>query len=140
MIDSTALLSLMTVQDQASFTLLKDLENIFSKQTPKLLQKMAKGVEAEDSVTITRAAHTLKTSCNYLGLVEMVEICRQIEANASRGPSAHFTITMLIQKLENAYFEGVAELNNLIAQVGEKLSLTGQAQSPVGDTGFSERI
>lgn len=139
MIDSTALLSLITVQDQESFVLLKDLENIFSKQTPKLFQQMHRGIEAEDSEVISRAAHTLKTSCRYLGLTEMVELCEEIETNASRGIAAHFTISMLIQKLENAFFDGVTELNTLVSQMGEHLSHSGNLPK-VENLGYSERV
>lgn len=125
MIDSTALLSLITVQDQESFILLKDLENIFSKQTPKIFQQMHCGIETADNELILRAAHTLKTSCRYLGLTEMVEICFQIECNASQTVPDHSKIAMLIQKLENAFLAGLTELNALVLQIGDHLSDTG---------------
>jgi HPt (histidine-containing phosphotransfer) domain-containing protein len=131
MIDSTALLNLITVQDSESFLLVKDLENIFIKQTPKLIQNMYKGIEAEDSDLIKRAAHTLKTSCCYLGLVDMVELCHQIQMSAEKGQSGHFEVSLLVQKLERAYFDGLNDLKSLVAEIGQHIPASQQMTTPL---------
>ena len=122
MIDSTALLSLVTVRDQESFSLVKDLEKIFLAQTPKLFQQMYLGIDLEKGDLISRAAHTLRTSCRYLGILDMVELSQQIEIQASNENVDLQKISELLQKLERAYFEGIVELKTLIASLGNQAS------------------
>lgn len=119
MIDSTALLNLITVRDQESFTLIRDLERIFLTQTPKLFQQMHRGLELKKTDLISRSAHTLKTSCRYLGIFEMSELCKQIEEHAGNGELSFLDISVLLQKLECVYSESVLELKDLISILGK---------------------
>lgn len=120
MIDSAALLNLVAVRDQESFALVRDLERIFLTQTPKLFQQMRKGIELEKTELISRAAHTLKTSCNYLGITEMSDICSLIETHAGNGELSFLDISALLQKLERAYCESTVELKKLISNLGNQ--------------------
>ncbi len=122
MIDSTALLNLVTVRDQESFTLVKDLERIFQTQTPKLFQQMHRGLELEKTELISRSAHTLKTSCKYLGISEMSDLCNQIEQHAGNGELSFLDISVLLQKLERSYSENIIELKKLISTLADHAS------------------
>lgn len=122
MIDSTALLSLVTVRDNESFILVKDLENIFLTQTPKLFQQMYRGIELQQPELISRSVHTLKTSCYYLGIIEMAELCKKIELETSHQNISFFDISFLLQKLERAYFDSVVELKKLVTNIGNHTS------------------
>lgn len=128
MIDSTAVMGLITIEDREPFALVKDLESIFINQAPELFQQMRKGIEAEDSDLIVRSALTLSASCSYLGIVDMVTICSQIKAAAARGPAGHFEVSMLLKQLESTYYEDAEQLKNLIVGLQEQKSPNNMAK------------
>ena len=118
MIDQIALQNLVPSSGYESFLFLKELEQIFLTQTPKLIHQMHMGIEQGRFQLITQSAHTLKSSCGYLGILEMVDLCNQIETNISRGELAQSNISALLHRLEQAYEESILELNQLINSFG----------------------
>lgn len=118
MIDPTALQNLVPATGNESFLFLKELEQIFLTQTPKLIQQMHKGVDQKKFELITHSTHTLKSSCSYLGIIEMVDLCNQIETRISNGELSFSNISVLLKRLEQAYTESVLELRQIITNLG----------------------
>jgi HPt (histidine-containing phosphotransfer) domain-containing protein len=57
-----------------------ELVAIYLEDTPKGLLELRQALEVRDAPTITRAAHTLKSSSANLGAMRMSAIAREIES------------------------------------------------------------
>jgi two-component system, sensor histidine kinase and response regulator len=72
----TDLVEIKTSQNQ---TLLHELVEMFSVQTPLRLDQIEQAIKQKNAAEILRTVHTLKASCAYLGAKEMAALCMQIE-------------------------------------------------------------
>ncbi|MDH3714994.1 MAG: Hpt domain-containing protein [Gammaproteobacteria bacterium] len=61
-------------------TFVKNLLERFLHGTPERLLALQDAVAAGDCETIEFQAHTLKSSCGYVGATVMVEICKTLES------------------------------------------------------------
>jgi HPt (histidine-containing phosphotransfer) domain-containing protein len=62
-----------------------DLVNIFLKTTPQRLNQLDLAVEQKDLAMIKLIAHSLKSSCGYLGAQRMRSLCIVLEDTCISG-------------------------------------------------------
>jgi PAS domain S-box-containing protein len=87
--------------------LVAELIGTFLEEAPSLVETAKAAVEAPDSETLQRAAHTLKSNAATFGATSLADLCRELEG---RGKAAEI--------------EGAEEL---VAQVGAELATTMRA-------------
>ena len=58
---------------------------LFIGDTRKLLAEMRQSVAENDMATLERLAHTLKSSAQLVGAMEMGELCQELEYDAAGG-------------------------------------------------------
>lgn len=99
-------------------TFVNNLLERFLYGTPERLQSLQDAAATGDCETIEFQAHTLKSSCGYVGALVMVEVCKTLESLARAGD------------IEDAK-QLVAELQESFALVTPRLEslLTGSNQS-----------
>lgn len=64
---------------------LAELIDCYLTEVPKLLQVMSEAISQDDVMTLTRAAHTLKSSSALTGIVTLTELCEELEAIGRTG-------------------------------------------------------
>ncbi len=67
------------LQSELDATLLRELVALFLEETPQQLAELQKAVEGEDFNEIGQLAHKIKGSCATLGVIGMVNSCREME-------------------------------------------------------------
>jgi HPt (histidine-containing phosphotransfer) domain-containing protein len=65
-------------------------------------------MDGGDSVTVRRAAHTLKSNAATFGLVELTPLCRELENSASNGDL--MDAGELVESIDHALADGRAAL------------------------------
>jgi signal transduction histidine kinase/DNA-binding response OmpR family regulator len=65
--------------------ILKEIIQSYLKSAPTLLKSMSDAVRVEDTESLWKAAHTLKSSNGSVGAVRMAELCRQLEEKGRAG-------------------------------------------------------
>ena len=89
---------------------LKDLLEIFLRQTPQLLSQARDGLAAQDSKSVLLAAHTMKGSLQILGADSVASAAEQLEFAAMHDQLQEGTA--LLEVLD-------AQLTTITAQVVE---------------------
>ena len=69
-----------------------------------------------DSVTVRRAAHTLKSNAATFGLVELTPLCRELENRASAGDLTD--AAGLVESIDQALTEARTALQVVVAETG----------------------
>lgn len=82
MIDNAVIAGLKELERENSPGLLRDLVNLFGRRTPELIGEIEAGLTAKDSARISRAGHSLKSSCGNLGAMTMSRLGAELEAGA----------------------------------------------------------
>ena len=77
------------------------LLKIFLNTTPQRLQALKTASATRDCASVAQLAHTLKTSCGYLGATTMKGLCLRLE-KLSRSHS-YGEIPNLVTQLENEF-------------------------------------
>ena len=97
-------------------SLLKELVSLFQTQTPLQFQKINHGLTNKDATEIGRAAHTLKSSCSYLGAMEMVDICKKLET-IQKGVVSWDEGSALYQRLQELFATDSEDLRQYVKKV-----------------------
>jgi two-component system sensor histidine kinase/response regulator len=102
--------------------LLRELLNDLRSEWPKLLTELDRAARRGDSVTLRRAAHTLRGSLRFFGSTEAVHLAAQIEelAHSGQAPAA----VGLFPRLHE-------EVGHYLAEVKRRLDLPEVLSSPV---------
>ena len=76
----------------------------FKENAPVLVSEICSGVEHNTADQVMRAAHTLKSNSGSLGVMRLMESCRQMEEMARRGDldGADVLIAAIQQQLSRA--------------------------------------
>jgi CheY-like chemotaxis protein/HPt (histidine-containing phosphotransfer) domain-containing protein len=98
-----------TASVQGDERLLRTVAQAFLAESPRLLASMRRALGQNDSAAMRTAAHTLKSSLNYLGASRAFELASRLEAEARDG-------------IENNTSETLAGLENQIEQIAAQLS------------------
>jgi HPt (histidine-containing phosphotransfer) domain-containing protein len=81
--------------------IMNDLLRIFFDTTPKRLEKLSLGAERVDLQSIRLIAHSLKSSCGYLGARRMQTMCLKLEEMARLGRIAE--VGFLVEAIKAEY-------------------------------------
>ncbi|MDQ3865846.1 MAG: PAS domain S-box protein [Actinomycetota bacterium] len=73
----------------------------FLAEAPALLATLREGLEREDSETVRRVAHTLKSNARTFGASALADACEELEKRARRGPLDG--AAPLVERVEEAY-------------------------------------
>ncbi|MCA9100292.1 MAG: response regulator, partial [Planctomycetales bacterium] len=65
--------------------LLRDVVDAFLQESPALLDNVRQAIDLDDTKTLQRAAHTLKTSFGHFGAIAAAELARELESLGSEG-------------------------------------------------------
>jgi HPt (histidine-containing phosphotransfer) domain-containing protein len=84
-IDLDVIQSLKELGGDDEPSLLAELIELFTSDTPQRLARMLAAVESGDFDEAGRIAHALKSSCGNLGAVAMADLCRTIEHSCREG-------------------------------------------------------
>lgn len=88
----------------------------FLSTTPERLQTLCEAAAAGDCETIEFQAHTLKSSCGYVGAIVMTEICKTLESRARAGDCAE--AVPLVAELQASFALVAPRLEAMLAQSG----------------------
>jgi HPt (histidine-containing phosphotransfer) domain-containing protein len=78
-LDQNALDSIRQLQSEVDSKLLSELIELFLSEGPKLIENIEKGIQAKDAKGIQFAAHRLKGSSAYLGVIKVRSLCGEME-------------------------------------------------------------
>lgn len=81
-------LSLLNEIADGSDEFIVDTITMFLDQTPVLLDEIAAGIAANDWVTAGAAAHKVKATLGFFGMLNTQALIQQIEADCKSGGSA----------------------------------------------------
>ena len=87
---------------------LMELVDSFLTDGPELLAAMKSGLKAGDAAVVARSAHTLSSGCRDFGLMELSDICLQLELKSKTG-DLHDAAAMASQ-INSLFRDSEAEL------------------------------
>ncbi|MDJ0517988.1 MAG: response regulator [Trichodesmium sp. MO_231.B1] len=99
------------IQMEGEADVVRELINLFLRETPQLLATMKKAIDEVEIETLQLTAHNLKGSCGYLGIVGMEKTSASLEEKAKLG--LIFEAEKLLIKLENEFIRTKSELENM---------------------------
>lgn len=91
-----------------------ELVDSFVSDAPDLIAGMTEGLKADDSVVVARSAHTMKSSSRDFGLLELADLCFELETISKAGELER--VGDLIQRIERLY---ESERSVLLEAIGE---------------------
>jgi histidine phosphotransfer protein HptB len=113
-VDTKALNQLLEVIGNDNDSLV-ELMDSFLEDGPELLAGMTTGLESGDTQTLTRSAHTLKSSARDFGLLELSESCLQLEQKGKTGSLDG--ADNLIAQIQILYQQGEDELRIAVSKL-----------------------
>ncbi len=108
-LDPATIASLRELSDDGEF--LKEIAGIFLSDTPERIAELERSQAAGDTVTFTRAAHSIKGSAANIGATALGAIASRLESAAKATPIAQLTPQIEDVKAEFAVVR--AELEKL---------------------------
>jgi HPt (histidine-containing phosphotransfer) domain-containing protein len=112
-------------------TFVTNLLERFLHGTPERLQALQEAVATSDCETIEFQAHTLKSSCGYIGATVMVELCKTLESLGRAGDVRD--AGQLVTELQKSFALVAVRLKSLLAgSDGELREIAGSCQSVDG--------
>ncbi len=115
MIQYDVLIDLIEIKTSENKTLLHDLVGIFSKQTPERLIQIGHAIKQNNKEIVSRTAHTLRSSCSYLGALEMAGLCEKLESWSTQPASDnHDEALIYLSAIEDSFEESIEELNKYV--------------------------
>ena len=97
--------------------MLNDLLEIFYDTTPKRLEKLSLAAKHGDFQSMLLLAHSLKSSCGYLGVLRMRSLCIRLEEMCRVQQIADAEI--LVQAITAEYSQVKIELERTAAEIRE---------------------
>ena len=118
MIQYEVLSDLVEIKTGAKQTLLHELVELFTKQTPERLALIDASIKTNNKDQIMRTAHTLRASCAYLGANEMSLLCADLERWGRNSSSKNMDEARIyLSALEESFDEVLIELKNYLEVV-----------------------
>jgi len=90
------------------------IASLFLKNTPDVLKNLREALDENDIETLSRLAHSLKSSSASLGALDLSEIAKRLEIDARKGNQKEFESA--IQALEKAFEDVKQALETEIAK------------------------
>ena len=87
-LDRSALQSLRELQEEGEPDLLKQLIELFLKETPSQLAALREAVQRGDAQSTDQVAHALKGCCLSMGAVRLASACTELQKAGARGDLA----------------------------------------------------
>jgi HPt (histidine-containing phosphotransfer) domain-containing protein len=87
-LDASVLETIRALDRQGTAEILKNVIDIFFRETPPLLQALHQAASQGDAAALQRTAHSLKSGSDNLGARRLAELCRELEASARSGDLA----------------------------------------------------
>ncbi len=84
-IDESAIAMLQTLESNGSPGLLARVIETYLKTSPGMIDSLRQAVVSEDSETIERSAHSLKSSSATLGALDLAGLCKELEQIGREG-------------------------------------------------------
>lgn len=112
-IDSEAIESLRALSPDDGGEFLRELIDVFLKDTPQRLAELDQALASQDAAIFTRAAHTIKGSSSNFGATRLSKLAQEIELLGKAGSLAGSAESCARLKSE---FALVAEALGKIAQ------------------------
>jgi HPt (histidine-containing phosphotransfer) domain-containing protein len=117
MIAKETIRSLVELEHTEGFFFVKELEQIFIEQTPRLLLHIRIGLEQDDTKAVFGGAHTLKSTCGYLGISEMTLACEKLENWTRNSERTLIEAEVYISSLEKSFRDAEVELHQIISEM-----------------------
>jgi HPt (histidine-containing phosphotransfer) domain-containing protein len=112
-------------------TFVQNLIARFIQTTPERLQLLQDAVAAGDCETIEFQAHTMKSSCGYVGATVMVEVCKMLESLARAGDIGD--AGRLVEELQKSFELVTPRLERLLTGSDDRsLETAGNGESVDG--------
>jgi signal transduction histidine kinase/CheY-like chemotaxis protein/HPt (histidine-containing phosphotransfer) domain-containing protein len=81
--------------------LLRRVIDLYIETSPKLLSDMEQAVIQQDTQSLYRIAHSLKNSSANLGIVDLTNLCRELEVKGRAGELVE--ATLLVTRIKNLF-------------------------------------
>ncbi len=111
--DELALARIRKLKRQDGSDMLSHAVSLFFRLAVETLDALEKAVTDDDAATLRFAAHKLKSSCANLGIVNMADLCRELEGLAHSGSTAG--AGAIVEKLRTQHTAVVAWLEEQIS-------------------------
>jgi len=98
-------------------TFVKNLLQRFLQGTPERLQALQEAAATSDCETLEFQAHTLKSSCGYVGATVMAEICQTLESLGRTGDARN--AEQLVADLQESFARVTPRLESFLTGIGE---------------------
>jgi len=98
-------------------TFVKNLLRRFLQGTPERLQALREAAATSDCETLEFQAHTLKSSCGYVGATVMADICRTLESLGRAGDARN--AEQLVTDLQKSFAQVTPQLQSFLNGIGE---------------------
>lgn len=98
-------------------TFVTNLLNRFLQGTPERLRALQAAVAESDCEALEFQAHTLKSSCGYVGATVMVEVCQALESLGRAGETDD--AGRLLSQLQESFALVTSALEELLADLGD---------------------
>lgn len=112
-IDAEKIEELKALVDDEDPDFLTELIDEYLISTEEGLKALRYAIQAKDTVTVVRTAHTLKGASSNLGVLSMAELSEQVESLGSND-SLNGAIE-IVEKLESEFSEVRTDLQHLTA-------------------------
>lgn len=110
-LDSESIENLRALSSEGDDAFLREIIEIFVQDTPRRLTELREAYQANDQVTFTRAAHSIKGSSSNLGALRLRALAEQLEHASRRSSLAG--LDAQIPGLESAFHAARRELEKL---------------------------
>lgn len=84
-VDPTVLARVREMMGEKGATLVRDLTELFLKNSPLLLDQLGAALAAGDAETVRRTAHTLRSPAAQMGAMHLAALCQSLEAQGRQG-------------------------------------------------------
>lgn len=114
-LDAATLRKLQDMSEQMSETsFVRNLLERFLQGTPERLRALQAAAVVSDRETLEFQAHTLKSSCGYVGAKVMARVCQTLESSARAGDTRD--AGQLVAELEASFALVSSRLTDLLAE------------------------
>ncbi len=107
-IDTAALKKLSALSTKEGDDVVNEFVSLFLRTAPQRIEAVRSALERKDVASVAREAHTLKSSCAYVGAISMKDICEEIESRATQAVLTE--VADLFARLEKEFAETKAAL------------------------------
>ena len=110
-IDRSAIEKLLALDDDQKNSVLMEFSQVFFRTTLKRLENLQQAVKGRNAEVLHHEAHSLKSSCAYMGAVTMESICIHLEKVSKEDPLPD--VSTMVLNLENEFKKVKETLENV---------------------------